>query len=841
MKITNEIKIQPNSFIVQSEPVILWNTSIYPSSGTAPVLFDLNNDNVLDVIICSNSSLYAINGENGSILWNFPYPAPPLQPVVVGDINNDSKPEIVFSLFMHGVYALSNNGTLLWNFTEETFGYDSPILYDVNGDGQMEIFVGIFVFELMALDSNGSLLWTFSTDGDTQTLALGDINHDGRREIFVGTDKGTVYAIDAETGYLYWKFKEGSKIIPAAALGDVNKDGTTDVVIISFDDVITLLDGQKGKPLWQKNIPGASASFPVLGDVDGDGKLEIVFGSSNQKVYALNGEDGSLLWTFSTDKDVSVSPVLGDVDGDKRLDVVIGSSDGFLYAITGKNGSLIWKSPSGNAVATAALGDINRDGMMDIVTASTKNVFVLTISEKTSSFVTYWPCFGGNTNYTRNIEDWDPDHDMLSSDTERKLGTNPLDNDTDGDGLHDGWEVFYGLNPTHSDDSNADWDNDTLTNLKEAQLGTNPLSDDTDGDGIPDNWEVYNGYDPVNPNVSIFEYIWFNIMWVVPLIILGIALAIGGIYSAIRIVKTKEKEEKEKVIVFESKEAQKYKEKDAITPHYDVIDSYFFGATKAAKFPWLMLLVIVFSGILHYEDYVSYLRFTTVGISARPLLPWGFPDLGGFFEFSSSYTTLFFSPTISPVLGLITILSIGLPLAIVKSFLEAGYLGSIYSKLFQAHERGFIDSIIKYVRRILTFNLILFSIIYVLLILAVLPKILFGFYIAEYAVLCSILSTFVTYILVLVPYIIVAEDDKIMRAVKRSITYMFSFEAFVYVIIFSIITLGVSAVISILLSIPWIGYVLALIIVAWVGVALTISTFHFYERIKRMPEFKKLF
>ena len=53
------------------------------------------------------------------------------------------------------------------------------------------------------------------------------------------------------------------------------------------------------------------------------------------------------------------------------------------------------------------------------------------------------------------------------------LAQNALD--SDGDGMPDAWEIYYGLDP-YTDNANADHDGDGLTDLQECRLGTNPVS-----------------------------------------------------------------------------------------------------------------------------------------------------------------------------------------------------------------------------------------------------------------------------------------------------------------------------------------------------------------------------
>ncbi len=81
----------------------------------------------------------------------------------------------------------------------------------------------------------------------------------------------------------------------------------------------------------------------------------------------------------------------------------------------------------------------------------------------------------------------DRDGDGLRDDIEAALGTDPLDPDTDDDGLTDGEEVnTYGTDPL-----DADTDDDGLTDPGEINThATDPLDPDTDDDGLEDGPEV---------------------------------------------------------------------------------------------------------------------------------------------------------------------------------------------------------------------------------------------------------------------------------------------------------------------------------------------------------------
>jgi hypothetical protein len=90
----------------------------------------------------------------------------------------------------------------------------------------------------------------------------------------------------------------------------------------------------------------------------------------------------------------------------------------------------------------------------------------------------------------------DADGDGLSNVAEFRQGTNPLNADTDQDGMPDAWEQSMNLNPL-SNDATVDPDNDQCSNLTEYQHQTHPHLADTDADGMPDGWEIDHQLNPL--------------------------------------------------------------------------------------------------------------------------------------------------------------------------------------------------------------------------------------------------------------------------------------------------------------------------------------------------------
>ena len=83
------------------------------------------------------------------------------------------------------------------------------------------------------------------------------------------------------------------------------------------------------------------------------------------------------------------------------------------------------------------------------------------------------------------------------------IGTQ-TEEDTDGDGLPDAWELVYfnNLSAKPTDDPNQDGHN----NLWHYQHGTDPTNADSDGDGQPNAAELLAGTDPNDP-ASVFKIV----------------------------------------------------------------------------------------------------------------------------------------------------------------------------------------------------------------------------------------------------------------------------------------------------------------------------------------------
>jgi len=476
------------------------------------VIGDIDGDGGLEVVFGTwEGYLYALDVEDGEVLWSVPirvtmYPA-------LGDIDGDGRLEVLVSGTKgndSGIYVFNGeDGSLLWKFIAQyPFAFFSPSIGDLDLDGKPEVIFSSTEGSVYALNGeDGSLVWKvlFNTVVGVN-IALGDIDNDGKLECVFGSFDGFVYALNGESGSLLWCFNTTRRWVGySVSIGDVNVDGRLEVIAGTWGDYdysfVFALNGTSGCPLWKFRFYSAvSISIPAIVDLNGDRIPETVFGALDGYIYCLRGVDGVLVWRTYTDPLPSEEVTVGDINGDNRLDVLTTSFVGELIALDGTSGSILWKYPINSTLWPANLADLDGNGDLEIIVGGRNGLCALDVAN--SGFRIYWQGGGGDLSFMRKSNQVfiDRDMDFLSDYSELHLGTNLANNDTDGDGMGDGWEVYYGFDPTNASDAELDVDGDGLSNLGEYLYGTNPTSNDTDGDGTPDLWEIKYDLNPTDPS-----------------------------------------------------------------------------------------------------------------------------------------------------------------------------------------------------------------------------------------------------------------------------------------------------------------------------------------------------
>jgi outer membrane protein assembly factor BamB len=297
-----------------------------------------------DVMFRGNPEHTGVYGAAGvpkftGIRWQFRTKGQVLSsPAVAGD-------NLYFGSSDHGLYALDlATGTQKWRFKSEGRITSSPAI------SAGVVYFGSYDGNFYAVDATtGQLKWKFQTGGERRFAA----NHLHGAEpasetmpdpfdfylsspvvwngtVYFGSGDTNVYALDAATGILKWKFKTGDVVHASPAI-------SAGVLFVgSWDSYFYALDASSGKEVWRfktgedpviHNQVGIQSSAAVADGV-------VYFGCRDSKFYAVDAATGKERWTYSNKGSwVISSPAV--LDGK----VYFGTSDtGLLHAFEAKTG-----------------------------------------------------------------------------------------------------------------------------------------------------------------------------------------------------------------------------------------------------------------------------------------------------------------------------------------------------------------------------------------------------------------------------------------------------------------------------------------------------------------------
>ena len=307
--------------------------------------------------------------------------------------------------------------------TSGTYFGSGVAFSDVNGDGGDDLVVGAYGGASGAYDIGAVYLFMSTTLGTYTYLSAtdlmrpgasstydgsqfgrsvapaGDVGGDGYEDVVIG---GQAYSSSKGYAYLY----KGSSSLPTLSqvlTGSSSSDycgtatvGGADVTGDGNDDYVTSCSGYNGGAAYIYSSTSTSYKARIedtststygsgnalgLGDIDGDGTGDLFMGrSASSKVYLMKGPltasgDVSSFVDDTTTGSTTFGGaigVVGDVTGDGYEDTVIGATTGgYIRLYPGGLGTILSTGTyltSDTYADTVATGDLNDDGVPDIVT-----------------------------------------------------------------------------------------------------------------------------------------------------------------------------------------------------------------------------------------------------------------------------------------------------------------------------------------------------------------------------------------------------------------------------------------------------------------------------------------
>ena len=320
----------------------------------------------------------------------------------------------------NNAYAILPQNSTSWYWTSDT-KTSSVIASDVDGDGGIEIVSGGYYTDNTVWSSqltvwNGTTLalenvrvWYWTSNTQIASVAAGDVDGDGGIEIvtagayFDNTRwnaqliiwNGSTLAFENARLWYWTSNTQISSIAVANISGGIGLDIVTGGSYFDGTQNVAQLVVWNGTNLSLENVrvwswtSNTYISSVIASNVDADPAVEIVTGGAyfdntrwNAQIVVWNGANLALknvrTWFWTGDTDIA-SIAAGDVDGDGGLEILTAGSyfdtlrnNAQLVVWNGSTVGLenvkVWYFTSNTVLSSVAYGDVNADGIVDVVT-----------------------------------------------------------------------------------------------------------------------------------------------------------------------------------------------------------------------------------------------------------------------------------------------------------------------------------------------------------------------------------------------------------------------------------------------------------------------------------------
>lgn len=325
----------------------------------------------------------------------------------VGDLNRDGRPDVVLAeqhsrreLAWYSAPADPRRGGWTKNVLASDIGAHKLNIVDLNGDGRPDLVVGLELAELRIYISGGGASPTFTKKTLNNTgchnARVGDVNGDGSVDIlcanFISHPPVELWLNQPPSSMALNKWRyinvDSARAKMAAgypafglAFGDINRDGRVDIVSGKY---FYRNPGGDLTGVWARSTFPVDADAMLVLDVDGDGQLDVIAQALPNIYWFKPNTDGSQ-WTARSVASLTPTEHTNSqgyrlariVAGSPRPEIVFTTGDGVWYLripdspVTGTWPSV--KIASGTTEDVLAVGDIDGDGLDDIVASDIVN------------------------------------------------------------------------------------------------------------------------------------------------------------------------------------------------------------------------------------------------------------------------------------------------------------------------------------------------------------------------------------------------------------------------------------------------------------------------------------